>query len=62
MKNGAILEGVVVGELTPPLVSDNFEGLTSFENASGKIQLLLVSDDNFNKIQRTLLLSFEMPQ
>lgn len=62
IRPGAILQGEVIGELTPPLIADNFEGMTSFINADGKTQILLISDDNFNGIQRTLLLSFEIEE
>ncbi|MEO8361406.1 MAG: esterase-like activity of phytase family protein [Vicinamibacteria bacterium] len=62
IKPGAVLQGEAIGELTPPLIADNFEGITSFINADGKTQILLISDDNFNGIQRTLLLSFEIEE
>jgi hypothetical protein len=57
---GALLQGDLVAELAAPLTTENFEGITSFTNARGATQLLIVSDDNFNGVQRTLLLSFEM--
>ncbi len=57
---GALLQGEVLAELAAPLTTENFEGITSFTNARGATQLLIVSDDNFNGVQRTLLLSFEM--
>ena len=56
----ALLQGEMLAELKAPLVTENFEGLATFTNASGKTQLLVISDDNFSGAQRTLLLSFEM--
>ncbi len=60
-RSGSVLKGEVLAELKAPLAIDNFEGLTAFTNAAGHTQILMVSDDNFSPIQRTLLLSFEMP-
>ena len=59
---GAILLGELLAELKAPLVTENFEGITAFRDASGATRLLLVSDDNFNDVQRTLLLSFEIAE
>ena len=60
---GAVLKGDVLAELTAPLVIDNFEGITAFEDPArpGSTQILIVSDDNFNRVQRTLLLWLELP-
>lgn len=62
VKPGAILQGELLAELKAPLVTENFEGITAFRDASGATRLLLVSDDNFNDVQRTLLLSFEIAE
>ncbi len=61
VRPGATLRGEMMAELTAPLTAENFEGITSFTNAQGRTQLLIVSDDNFNGVQRTLLFSFELP-
>ncbi|WP_298304720.1 peptidylprolyl isomerase [uncultured Erythrobacter sp.] len=45
--------------LIPPLTLDNFEGLAVREQF-GKTFLYLVSDNNFSKGQRTLLMKFEI--
>ncbi|EAQ29213.1 hypothetical protein NAP1_00535 [Erythrobacter sp. NAP1] len=45
--------------ITPPLTTDNFEGLAVREEA-GRTFLYLVSDDNFSSNQRTLLMKFEI--
>jgi hypothetical protein len=56
----AVLQGELLAELRSPLTTENFEGITAFRSASGAIRLLLVSDDNFNGAQRTLLVAFEI--
>ncbi|MEE4350477.1 MAG: esterase-like activity of phytase family protein [Pacificimonas sp.] len=48
-----------VAVLAPPLSVDNFEGI-SLRREGDRIFLYLVSDDNFNALQRTLLLKFEL--
>jgi hypothetical protein len=47
-----------IAEFTsPPMALDNMEGITSYKNDAGEDILLLISDDNFNPLQRTLLMS-----
>ncbi|MBL4758562.1 MAG: esterase-like activity of phytase family protein [Rhizobiales bacterium] len=41
---------------------DNMEGLANHLSASGETILTLVSDNNFNDFQRTLILQFALPQ
>lgn len=57
---GAVLQGEMMAELTAPLITENFEGISAIRTAEGRIQLFLVSDDNFTRAQRTLLLWFEL--
>jgi hypothetical protein len=56
---GAVVEGVVLATLVPPVSVDNMEGL-AVRQANGRTLVLLLSDDNFNDWQRTLLLQFEL--
>lgn len=42
-----------------PLTRDNFEGLAAVRNKAGGARFYLLSDDNFNPSQRTLLLAFD---
>lgn len=56
----ARLQGFPVAELTPPFVLDNFEGLACRKGTDGETVLYLLSDDNFNPAQRTLLLMFTL--
>ena len=39
---------------------DNMEGLALWTDAEGRTRMTLISDDNFNLIQRTLLMDFEV--
>ena len=39
---------------------DNMEGLAVRQDADGRVFAYLVSDDNFNPLQRTLLFMFEL--
>lgn len=63
VRPGAVLRGELLAELAAPLVIDNFEGITAFDDPSrpGAIQIVIVSDDNFNRVQRTLILWLELP-
>ena len=55
----AIVSGRVIATLAPPLLVDNMEGL-AITQEKGRAVLWLVSDNNFNAIQRTLLLKFAL--
>lgn len=57
---GAHLGGTVIAELQSPLVVDNFEGIEARKDADGRTLIYLISDDNHNPLQRTLLLMFEL--
>ena len=59
---GAVLEGVEIARLSLPLTVDNFEGLAVRRDAAGGLLVYLVSDDNFNPLQRTLLLMFRLAE
>jgi hypothetical protein len=56
---GAVLEGVELATLIPPVSVDNMEALAVYER-DGEIRLVVLSDDNFNPLQRTLLLEFAL--
>lgn len=59
IRPGAVLEGREIARLEWPLIVDNMEGL-SVTREDGRTIVWLASDDNFNPIQRTLLLKFEL--
>lgn len=59
IKPGAILSGRLVFDADMRHEIDNFEGLSVHVDASGRTIVTLVSDDNFQWLQRTLLLQFQ---
>ncbi len=46
--------------LTRPLAVDNYEGITVEDLGDGMARVWIISDDNFNPRQRTLLLAFDI--
>lgn len=55
---GAELKPEVLAAMTPPLLIDNFEAIAARVTPGGETLLYLLSDDNFNPVQRTLLTVF----
>jgi hypothetical protein len=51
--------GPILIELKLPGTTDNFEGIAA-EMRNGKTRLYILSDDNFNPAQRTLMLAFDV--
>ncbi len=60
IRAGATLRGEELAALAPPLSVDNMEGIAARRGDHGETLLYLVSDDNFSKFQRTLLLMFDL--
>lgn len=60
-KPGAMIEGEELARLSPPGVSDNFEGVAAVLRADGDIDVYLLSDDNFSPLQNTLLVHLILP-
>lgn len=60
IKPGATLEGREIVEIRPPFTVDNMEGIAARRDDRGRTLIYLVSDDNFNAWQRTLLLMFAL--
>lgn len=50
-----------LAQLVPPMSVDNFEGLAVRPDGKRGWYVYLLSDDNFNPLQRTLLLQFQLP-
>jgi hypothetical protein len=46
--------------LEPPLNAHNFEGIASREGSNGETLIYLLSDNDFDEDQRTLLVMFEL--
>jgi hypothetical protein len=47
--------------LSRPVLTDNFEGLAARALETGDLRLWIVSDNNFSKMQRTLIYAFDVP-
>ncbi|MEO8560144.1 MAG: esterase-like activity of phytase family protein [Rhodospirillales bacterium] len=48
--------------LQAPLIVENFEGVSAARGANGETLLWLIADDNFNPLQRTILLHFAIAE
>ena len=46
-------------KLAAPLAVDNLEGVAALPQPDGSIRFYLISDDNFSRLQRPLLLAFD---
>lgn len=57
---GRTVDGPVLIEAGNAHQIDNMEGLAVHTNAAGETTLTIVSDDNFSRLQRTLLLRFAL--
>lgn len=57
---GADLNPDTVAEFRAPVAVDNFEGIAVRQGPRGETLIYIVSDDNFNPMQRTLLMMFEL--
>ncbi|RDD63034.1 esterase-like activity of phytase family protein [Ferruginivarius sediminum] len=57
---GSLLTGPVIAAFRPPLIADNFEGLAARRGPAGQTLVYVLSDDNFNGMQRNLLLMFAL--
>ncbi len=57
--SGAITEKETLARFEPPMLVDNFEAL-AVARAGDRTFVWLASDDNFNPLQRTLVLKFEI--
>lgn len=60
LASGEPWDGEVLLEANNSRSIDNMEGLSIRRNAAGETLLYLISDDNFNAAQRTLLLTFKL--
>jgi hypothetical protein len=60
IKAGARLQGQELAAFTMHENIDNMEGLALHRGPHGETLLTMISDDNYNPIQRTLLLMFEV--
>ena len=59
LRAGATITPREIAHFAPPLTADNFEAL-SVTREGGRTIVRIASDDNFLRLQRTLLLEFEL--
>jgi hypothetical protein len=57
---GATVRPEELAHLSSPYAVDNLEGLAATRGANGETLLWLMSDDNFNPLQRNILMLFEL--
>jgi len=57
---GAAFSGREIAAFAPPLTYDNLEGIAALTGRDGGTRVVLISDDNFSPVQRTLLLMFKL--
>ena len=62
IRPGDALQSTTIAHIAEPLPSDNFEGATVTIEPNGDWAIWLISDDNFFRLQRTLLLKLIWPQ
>jgi|GEM_PF-139099 len=58
--SGPDLSWRALTRFTAPATVDNFEGIAAVRRPDGGVRLYILSDDNFNPGQRTLLLAFDV--
>lgn len=60
LRPGGIVHAEELAFLVTPYAVDNLEGIAAAKGPKGETLLWLISDDNFNPLQRNLLLMFEL--
>ena len=58
IRGGESIGGIELGRLVPPALNANYEGIAAWQDDDGRARLLVISDNNFLSVQRTLLLQF----
>ena len=62
LRPGATVRPDELARLASPYAVDHLEGLAATRGAHGETLLWLISDDNFNPLQRSVLMLFELAQ
>jgi hypothetical protein len=57
---GAVVDGDLILSADMGYQIDNLEGLSVNRTSRGDVMLTMVSDDNFSRLQRTILLQFTL--
>lgn len=60
LRSGGTVHGEELAFLASPYAVDNLEGISAAMGPHGETLLWMISDDNFNPLQRNLLLMFEL--
>ncbi len=60
IRPGATLAARPIAEFDRAPLAENFEGIAARGDSDGRTFIYMVSDDNFNFLQRTLLVMFEL--
>jgi hypothetical protein len=60
VRPGVLVDGPILLEADMGYQIDNMEGLAVHRDAAGETILTLISDDNFSRLQRTVLLQFTL--
>jgi len=61
IRRNAVLDGEVLLQANQPTRTiDNMEGIAVHRSPGGELRITIISDDNFNPVQRTLLLQFAL--
>jgi hypothetical protein len=60
LQPGGTIRARELARLASPVAVDNLEGIAATKGTRGETLLWLISDDNFNPLQRNLLLLFEL--
>jgi hypothetical protein len=60
LRPGGTVHGRELAFLASPYAVDNLEGLAVTTGSRGETLLWLISDDNFNPLQRNIVLLFEL--
>jgi len=60
IKPGRILKGEVIADLAFPFNLDNMEALAVRKNKAGAVIIYIMSDNNYNPLQRNLLMMFRL--
>ncbi len=62
IRPGTILSGEVLMQAGLASRIDNMEGITAWRDENGDTRIAILSDDNYSRIQRTLLLEFRLDE
>lgn len=60
IKAGKILKGELIADLAYPFNMDNMEALAVRQNEAGETLIYIMSDNNYNRLQRNLVMMFKI--